>query len=406
MDHIAKTQHELLPPQTGGVHPNDEIDLVQLWLILLNRKFLIVGIFGLCLVGGTAFAFLLPAKYTYTTSLEIGTTLASNGTGIVSRAIETPDSVLAKLNESYIPLAVGQMAESDRGLFSGVQAKNPKESNLIVLSSKGTLEVADSLRALHTLVIKPLIEDHRRILETPRRGYQITAAQETIKLKTLEDPRIYMIDEKDLSIQLDAAKMKLVDLDDQKKLLLSQEKRLIETQELLRQQIGKVERNLAQAQANWPKASTHVGSSGSQAMTLLMISNQIEQNERRLSELQERLNIGLENQKQVLQKDVAGNRRAWDLQKEQIAKLQSQLVTLKVKRESSQETQKNVVTSIENKLTDLQETRVLGFAVRSVTPSGPGKTVVLALSGILGLMGGVILAFISEFVVTACRRME
>ena len=121
--------------------------------------------------------------------------------------------------------------------------------------------------------------------------------------------------------------MQRVKLDDQKKLLLSQDKRLVETQALLRQQIKKVDENLALAHASRPKATAEVGN-GAQAMTMLMITNQVEQNEKRLSNLQERLTIGLENQKEVLQKEVAENRRSFDLQKEEISKLQSRLVEL------------------------------------------------------------------------------
>jgi hypothetical protein len=71
-------------------------------------------------------------------------------------------------------------------------------------------------------------------------------------------------------------------------------------------------------------------------MTMLMITNQVEQNKKRLSDLQERLTIGLENQKKVLQKEITENRRAWELKKDEIAKLKSQLIHLKVNRESEQ----------------------------------------------------------------------
>ena len=388
---------EYAPAETVSYCPNEDIDLVQFWFVLMRRRYLVVVIFLMCIVGGFVLAFRAPVKYIFTTSIEIGTTLTSNGVGTVSRPIESPDMVLAKLKETYIPLAVAQMLDEHSDSSFDVQVKNPKESNLIVLTSKGIPEMAESLRALHTQAIKPLLEDHRRILAVPYRDYEILASKENIKLKALKDMRVYVVEEKNLTIQLSSAKMKSADLDDRKNLLLFQEKRLAETQELLRQQIAKIEENLARAHANWPKAIANVGGSEAQAMTLLMITSQIEMNERRLSELQERLNIGLENQKQILQKDVAENRRAWVLQKEQIEKLQSQLTKLKVQRESEQELQQKVVASIENKLASLIDTRILGAAVRSGVPSGPGKSAVLAAAGILGLVLGVVVVFFLEF---------
>ncbi|MCK4620858.1 MAG: hypothetical protein KAT62_01455 [Desulfuromonadales bacterium] len=404
MEQNMKSQDESLSREVSGAYQADEVDLVQLWLILSKRKYLIGGICSLCLLGGVAFAFLVPDKYTYSTSIEIGTTLENNGSGIVSRTIESPEAALAKIKESYIPLAVAQMTEQSTEKSFAIQARIPKKSNLIILSSKDTVNMAESYRVLHGLVTKPLMEDHLRIIDVPRRQYRISSDQAKIKLKILEDPRIFAIEEKDLLIQTEAAKMQLTGLDDQKNLLLSQDKRLTETQVLLRQQINTVEENLAQVHASRPKATAEVGNEA-QAMTLLMINNQIEQNEKRLSGLQERLTIGLENQKEILQKKVAENRRAWKLQKEKIFKLQSQLVKLKVQRELDQESQENVISSIENKLTDLQETHTLGVAVRSFKPAGSGKKIVLALSGMLGLMGGVMLAFFAEFVSTARQRM-
>ncbi len=352
-----KSQNELLLSDGSGAHQTDEIDLVQLWLILLKRKYLIGSVCLLCLLGGTAFAFLVPAKYTYSTTIEIGNTLASNGTGIVSRPIESPEAVLAKIKESYVPLAVNQMKQEDKVTFA-VTVRNPKASNLIILSSQGTVNMAEPYQNLHDMVTKSILIDHLKIIDVPRKEYKIQSQQEGIKLKKLEDPRIFAIEEKDLLIQIEAAKMKLTGFDEREKLLLSQNKRLAETQVLLRQQISKVEENLAQAHANRPKAINKV-SNEAQAMTLLMITNQIEQNEKRLYDLQERLTIGIENEKEVLQDNVTQNSRERALQKEKIAELQIQLTKLKVQRENDIDEQKNVISSIDNKIDNLQETRTL-----------------------------------------------
>lgn len=73
---------------------------------------------------------------------------------------------------------------------------------------------------------------------------------------------------------------------------------------LLRQQVSKLEENLTWAQANRAKAINKVNNEA-QSMTLLMITNQIEQNEKCLYDLQERLTIAIENEKEILQNHVA-----------------------------------------------------------------------------------------------------
>ena len=399
MEQNIKLHDETMSAGGPDGHPSDQVDLVKLWLILCKRKYLIGGVTFVCLLGGLAFAFLAPINYSYSTIIDIGTTIANGAAGLESRAIASPVEVQAKLESSYIPLAVEQMAESNGDGFWEIKATTPRESRLVILTSKGTADMAESYRLLHSLATKPLIEDHIRIVDVPRREYQLLAAQEEIKLKALEDPRTFAIEEEKLLIDIEAAKAQLVKLDDQKKLLLSQEKRLSDTQILLRQQIKQVEENLAQAYANRPKATAEVDNEV-RAMTMLMITNQIVENENRLSDLKERLTITLEDQKDVLQKEVAENRRSFDLQKAEISKLQGELVKFKVQRETDQLIQTNVVLSIQNKIDDLHETHTMGAATRSYRPIGVGKISVLALSGILGFALGVFLAFFTEFVST------
>ncbi len=162
--------------------------------------------------------------------------------------------------------------------------------------------------------------------------------------------------------------------------------------------------NLAQAHASRPKAISEVGNEA-KAMTMLMIDNEIEQNEKRHYELQERLTVNIENQKEILQNNIAQNSRERLLQKERIAKLQIQLTKLKVQLETDQDYQKNVISSIDNNINKLQETRSLGIAIRSVNSTGPGKGVVVVMSGLLGLMSGVLLAFLTEFMGNLRQRM-
>lgn len=395
------SQDKPLSPESSGAYQTNEVDLVQLWLILLKRKYLLGGVFFICLLVGAAFVFLAPTKYTYSTTIQIGKTFTSNGEGVI-REIESSEVVLAKLKESYIPLAVNQMMMLEDKVFA-VKVKNPKGSDLMILSSKCMTNMAKSYTKLHNLVTKPLMEDHLKIIGVPRKEYQILSQQESIKLKNLEDPRIYSIEEKNLQIQVEAAKMYLTEIENTEKLLLSQKIRLTETQVLLEQQITKAEDELAQVHASQPKAANEVDE-GVHAMNLLMITNQTMEKEKRLYRLQERT-IDLEDKKEILRNDITQNSQERKLQKEEIAKLQLELIQLKVQREADIDYQKMVISSIDNKLANLQETRPLGVAVRSVRPSNPSKTVVLAISGLLGLVGGVFLAFCAELVSVARRQM-
>ena len=63
-------------PQQGVTYapPDDEISLVELWQILVKRKRVFFAVFAVCLLLGTAYAFLKPAVYESRIALRIGQT--------------------------------------------------------------------------------------------------------------------------------------------------------------------------------------------------------------------------------------------------------------------------------------------------------------------------------------------
>ncbi len=95
---LAIQDPRLLP----AYYQEDEISLVDLWLVLAKRKRLIAAVAGTIAVAGLLYALLMPRAYTYTTSIEI----ARDG----DKLLESPQTVLAKLQESYIPLVLTEHA--------------------------------------------------------------------------------------------------------------------------------------------------------------------------------------------------------------------------------------------------------------------------------------------------------
>lgn len=397
--------------QEPGVSPrqavDDEINLGDLCLILIKRKFLVLGFFIVSLCLGSMIAFLPPAKYSYLTTVEIGSFPVDNNEtgGITRELIESPEMVLAKIKQSHIPLAQYQISRENNGRILGVAASIPKSSDLISLVSKGEEVNIELYKELHASVVASLLAGHQSDVEVLRTEHRIKLDSATKMLNNLEDPRVYAIAEKALKLKLNAARMSLVEYDDQEKLYLSKKLQLAETQFLLKKQIKKIEESLDLAYASQPKALSEAADE-TRAMTLLLINNQIQQSDNRLASLQERLTVGVESQKQQAEKDIADNKRAKELKVAMIDELQSQLVNLRVQRESQQAEQKNVIALLENSFSKIRETKVLGLAVKSLKPVGPGRSVLMALSGFFGVLGGVILAFFVEFISNARRRMQ
>jgi len=372
------------------------VSIYRLLSILYVDKFLILFVFILFVFAGSYYAFSSDVKYNYMTTIEVGKKIVKHGDVTEEMLIEEPGPLLAKTNASYLPSSLSNIdPEIARNLK--FEINNPKKSNLLTISSRSNEKVSEFNIEVHKMIIEKVTGDHMELLEVTRKRYANLLNLEKLKLQEIEDPRIYVLEEKELLVNIESEKMEAVKLKEQIDLLHSKGKRLEETQVLLKGEIAKLESILEQTTANRSDAISEV-SDETQAMTLLMITNQIERNEERVSRLRERLSVTLEDEKEVLKAEVSDNRRKWDLQKEKIVKLQSELTRLRARREAERDKQKNTIASIEDDLSALRETRALGVAIKSLRPVGPGKTFLLALSGVLGLLSGTLLSLCRAYV--------
>ena len=379
----------------AGYVVEDEIDLVQLFLVLKKRKYLILCVLVICIGTGLGFCLLRTPTYEYTTTLQIGTTLEGEDGQLVKKSLESIDVAAVKIEKVYLPAVINSVM-NDLGRMVSGKITVQKNSDILLLRSEGKADEQAFYQDIHERTVNPLVEDHWQLMTAARKQYELMVEKATLTLKKLEDPRIYLFEEKVVEGQIKEAQAKLAEYDDQKKFLEDKEKRLTESQHLLQEQIVKIEKTLALAYANRTKASDEARDEA-KALTFLMVNNQIEQNENRLAGLRERLHVQLENDRQQLDVNQAENRRNWGLQKDRVAELQSQLVRLKAMHETQLSLQRNAIADAQSKVEIYQPTRALNLAVRSVSPKGPGAFMVMVLSGLLGLMSGVMLAFIVEF---------
>jgi uncharacterized protein involved in exopolysaccharide biosynthesis len=331
-----------LPPQYYESGFEDEINLVDLWLVLAKRRTLIATVAGLCVLAGLMLALLMPPTYQYSTSIEIGTRL--NGTDVT--VIESPETVLAKVQESYIPQARQQSLDQHAELSNvpKIDARIPKGSQIIVLSSKGTEDDGALNMAVQQAVVDMLKKDHGRIVDVLR---------------------------KDTEILQNKAMAKLAELKDEAKLIQGREKRLGDVSALLTSQADEVRNDLAHAKADRAKAIKETRDE-SRALTLMMLDSGMQQYRKRLAEIDERLKIKVVDERDELVKELADNQRAQSNQQDTIAKLKIQLA-------------------------NLRETRALLPPMRSPEAAGPGKSLIVVLALVLGLMLGVFVAFFTEF---------
>ena len=383
---------------------DDEIDLVQLFQILLKRKYLIFGVTFFCLIGGGGYTLLKKSIYEYTTTLQIGTALIESKNTIERSGIESSPSVKLKLEQVYIPAAIIQLIGRYDGRLASALAKEQKNSNIILITSKGGAEDEHLFKELHTIIVSPLIANHREAIAVLKKQYEILVDRANLTLKDLEDPKLFGIQEGSLKVEIEAAQMELAGFDERKLLLLANKTGLTEIKNLLTEQISRIEENLKLSYVKRNVAISEVDDAA-KAMTFLTLNSEIQQNENRLSTLRERLYVDLDSKKKLLESQLAENQRARRLQVTKVEEAKSQLTQLQAQRLSEQEQQRNTIAAAENKINLYRDTRALNLAVRSLKSVGTGKSLILVLAGMLGLMGGVMLAFFAEFM-TKVRQQQ
>ncbi|MGD8570753.1 MAG: Wzz/FepE/Etk N-terminal domain-containing protein [Gammaproteobacteria bacterium] len=339
------------PRPPAPYYYEDEISLIDLWLVLVKRKNLLFAVLAVFALAGLTMALVVPKQYNYTTSIEIGSRIVRDDV----QPIERPETVLAKIQESYIPLVQHQYRKQNpehSGNYS-INARIPKGSQIIVLESKGSEQIGDIYKNLQQNVVNKVQQDHQRILEVIR---------------------------KELEIKRNEAVNKLEDLKDNGNLLVSQESRLTGLAQLLKDQIKGAKNDLKLAEKNRRRAVSEA-TNATKAMTLLMLDNEVQQQRERLAKLEERLMVDVAEGQDRLANEIADNTRQQQTQKDKIARIEAQ--------------QANLV-----------ETRALVPPMQSTEPKGLGKKMILVLALVLGFIVAVFTAFFAEFLQKARQQVQ
>lgn len=327
----------------------DEISLIDLFLVLAKRKKLFLGVLGFCVVAATGLALLRNNTYLYSTSLEIGTFYQDKEQVF----IDTPQTVLSKLEEGYIPAVLSAYrAENSEVPPIKITARLPKGSEIVVIESKGKEGLGDTIKQLEGRVVDLIKADHARTIDVRRNA--LLVQQENLNRHQNE-------------------------LRDQEAMLRSNKERLQTLTKLVTQQLDSVKVQVDDATASRKKARTAV-SDEAKAMTLLMIDNEINQNRNRLAALEERLYVNIPNRSNELDKALADNRRA-------------------------QESNKAKIASLGLVLKNFRETRAIIAPTKSIEPVGISRGVIAVLGILLGGMLATFAVFFAEFLATARQRL-
>lgn len=157
-----------LPPQ------DDEISLIDLWLVLVRHKWIVMGLAVVGLVAGLLVATLRQPVYTYTTTAEIGGWW--QGSGAANNF--SPVASVAMIND-----ILDGFAQNEESGFQFAVAKNGRS---VSLTSKGGPELAASVAAAHERAIARLAEVHETLLDSAKHRIEGKLARAETRLARLE----------------------------------------------------------------------------------------------------------------------------------------------------------------------------------------------------------------------------
>ncbi|EAR21710.1 Wzz/FepE/Etk N-terminal domain-containing protein [Nitrococcus mobilis] len=329
---------------------DDEISLIDLWIILVRRKWTIAGVLLLCVLLGLAWVLVKPPRYQYETAIQIGEVLS----GDALQPIEPVGAVLAKIQETYIPLARARLLAADAQGGFKLKARSPEGSALlIVVSGEGVpAQRSTYLKLLHDVLqqiqvdLSPRFKAARQATEREREGTESRLQQLTAEAKLVQGE----LERLGSWNQVVERRLQIVRTD---------------LQTLREQRNGLLKRGL----------------SDSADMRLIVLNGDIRTLQETIADLQEQLGKWIPAQRDGI-----------------LSRLKQNQV--------DQSTQQLRMQEIEARAAALQPTRAVLVPQRLPEPIGTGPVVILALAGVLGLMLGVFAAFFTEFLARANAVMK
>ncbi|MGD8690557.1 MAG: hypothetical protein PVI37_11535 [Gammaproteobacteria bacterium] len=419
----------------------DEISLVDLWIIFSRHKRAFWLTLALFLMAGIPAVLFLPKHYSYTTLVEIGTHVMGDQT----QPIESPQSVATKLKKSYVPQALESWYKqhpNDKKSYD-FDVTTPKDTLLVEIDSKGKAGQSPVFQFVHRNAVALLKTDHDHILAVMRQNLhtKLVGAQthlqtlqqregflkaKLVRLKTTQQNAMAQARRKARLLKAKlprvqgTQKNKLADLEAQAKTLKAEQNGLDKRERLVREEITKYQDLLDSAEKQWDQA-TQEATTPTRAMTLLMLTNQIQQTRSHLSGLRQQLAVDIPNKREELRNKLAENGRAQqNLQNAQASEFDELQASLENRQrevdnlavnqaaarddladkidaaESQQEQAKADVSELKTRLENLRRTHSIALASRSLKPVNVSGLIILLGAGFLGAGFGIMAVLVLE----------
>lgn len=322
-----------------------EFDLVSYWQVLVARRWLFILIVAIFLAAGVAYGKTRPLPaFPHVSSVEIGES------DVKSLASKTEQVYLQMVLQKHA--ATGKYSEERYKVLVEV----PEDSNTIVLKSQGYETSTPALLAIHQGVIDLIVRDRQEQAEITKRELENQKFQVRLSLEELKSRHGQVSQKRGL-------------LDESAKLL---QRRIEATAQVV--QTTQQDRTTALS-----TALARGSVDQSLATMLLLMDKELSDNQTRLRDFEERLFIGLVEQRASLE--------------------QEELKTIRLEKEKEQQ-----LVDLDFKIQAVKPGTVILQPTRLLRPPAINWIRAAQLFGVIGFVVALFVVAFAEFVMKAARR--
>lgn len=182
-------QHFPHPPVSSAdvhAHMPDEIDLVDLAVVLVRRWRLMLAIFVLVVVLGTAAAWLKGTNYEYSAVVEIGQTIINSDKGVERVPLDSPEAVQALITSAIVPAAALEASDDVVAeLAKDIRVEAVKGSSTVIVKVVALEARAVQVDQLFGQIRQRLLAEHTRHFDRLVQPLQAQASAREVELAAL-----------------------------------------------------------------------------------------------------------------------------------------------------------------------------------------------------------------------------
>jgi len=363
----------------------DEIELMDYLLVIWKRKWLIILPTLLCVIAAGVISFMLPQKWEVDAIIQPSRLFVQNQQGEFQEVVvTTPNQIAGQINEESYNRLIAAELNVDLRKFPQLKAETPRDTNLVRVSIRE--EDIQKAKSVLLSLFKHLKVELDRKVDVEMKGIDtnITQNENLIKLKelnikdTLNEIKLKEIEKNKIRQEILSAENKL-------KISEERGKNILEEMKAVKQRIDEIEAQQKEALAQKKE--------GIEAISLLLYSNEVQNNFRYFNILDEKLS----NEKIIrenLDLFIKERKESIKILDTQIEKLNTGIEKIKNEIDNT----KNNISLLRERKGQIDYAQLVKEPTSSLYPVSPRKKLNVAIAGILGLMIFTILAFFIEYI--------